>query len=926
MPDLNSTGATLAGQGLAWLDDDTIIGQRYFDDAWRVCTRAVSSVIWLSVSGRGCHMIAARAGHWLAFLDKFGVFGPDGLLWPSAALVGDIQSGRGVAAEDGTLGIVVDYQSGTGLQLAASDGSSVVYPWASLSPSVCVVNRLQALWWDWNTNQVQTCGDLPRPQIIPGAFGWPHALWLAGEWWIAYHSTDAFGAVLHPFNDATMGYRVAPVPAFYLTARALGPSAVKLAWGLDPAESRIGERIIDVATEPRVSLLPTYEPVHEIAPLPRPLWLGDFKAVGRDGDHADEALGAANLLCAFKYGDCDPSTVPTPDEICRKAAADARAHGAALAIGYPRDEILNLREDWDVVAAIWVSNEATGSDAQDGASVERQAASARATMLEAGLPLRPIVWYIDGEIAAPLRLPNGVQWMAVRGYLGPTSPATGAEAVRQLSALLERQLAIIPVDVPIVLICQSYDRNGAWTNINALMDMQPVYAEVARRDPRVIGIWRFAFARRGGVLTYPQLREWHRVIWRANSGRPVLETAPVPAPTPLPVPSPPVEVFVKPTYQQFLYDWPSAVTAEYQRVNGRDPALSDVMHGLWGILYEGQPVPGEPSPSPPSPSPSSRIGASYYTSLTDPRCDPVEFATRLQDAGCSFTRVWLIDAWAVGVNGIGQYEGFVPWEHEAGIFDLERVSGAYLDRLYFYVQVMNARGITPQLSGLELYSWSDRKQGMLWVPDANLGPFRRNRQGLRYADDSAFTNIATGGMHQFLEQFYASVVEMLEGLRFTVETGNEMPEKPLHYRLRDAWRRVGYVGPISVNRQDDTPGQYANMKIGQEFEDIAYHGKKTWAYLDEDFPREPTFRTFRQFYASGPDFSRITLSSDGARKSTNVEDAYDYAGLRDVARDSMARGGQYEHQLALKLRGFTHGRIDLNDIQYDLPLLKGLQR
>lgn len=686
----------------------------------------------------------------------------------------------------------------------------------------------------------------------------------------------------------------------------------------------------DLHALPVVERWPPAKPVTEPPRLPRPLWLGDYKAVGRDGDFATEALEAANLLCVLQSGDCDPDAVPTPAAICLRAAQTCRAAGARMAIGWQSDAILTLREDWDVVACIIVSPEATGSHPQDLRVVEQQAASAGATMQGLGLPLRPILCYIDATITAPFRMPTGVSWMAVRGYLGPTSPASGVDAVRQLSVLLDQQLAVLPVDVPVILIAQSYDRNGVWLNINALMDMQPVYAEHARRDPRIVGIFRFAYARAGGIRTYPQLREWHRAMWRANPGRP----APVPTPTPLPVPSPPpVEVCVTPTYQQFLYDWPSALTTEYQRVNGRDPALSDVMHGLWGILYEGQPVPKEPSPLPPSPSPlppspspPSRIGASYYTSLTDPRCDPVAFATRLQDAGCSFTRVWLIDAWAVGVNGIGQYEGFVPWERDAGIFDLERVSGAYLDRLSLYVDAMNAHGITPQLSGLELYSWSDRKAGMLWVPDANLGPFRRNRQGLRYADDSAFTNIATGGRHQFLEQCYTAVVKMLDGLRFLVEIGNELPEKPLHYRLRDAWRRAGYVGPISVNRQDDTPGQYVNMKIGQEFEDIAYHGKKTWAYLDEDFPREPTFRTFRQFYASGPDFSRITLSSDGARKTTNVEDAYDYAGLRDVARDSMARGGQYEHQLALKLRGFTHGRIDLDDIQYDLPLLKSLQR
>ena len=349
---------------------------------------------------------------------------------------------------------------------------------------------------------------------------------------------------------------------------------------------------------------------------------------------------------------------------------------------------------------------------------------------------------------------------------------------------------------------------------------------------------------------------------------------------------------------------------------------------VWASGVDANPDPLPPAPSP-SPSPEARpnVGASFYTSLTDPRCDPAEFATRLQDAGCSFTRVWLIDAWAVGVNGIGQYEGFVPWERDAGIFDLERVSGAYLDRLSLYVDAMNAHGITPQLSGLELYSWSDRKAGMLWVPDANLGPFRRNRQGLRYADDSAFTNIATGGRHQFLEQCYTAVVKMLEGLRFTVETGNEMPEKPLHYRLRDAWRRAGYVGPISVNRQDDTPGGYVNMRIGTDYDLIAFHGRRSLAYLDERFENEPVYSTFRDFWGSGNlDPARVTISSDGCRKSTNVEDAYDYGPLGEVFRDAIARGFRIEHQGCWKLRGFTHGRIDLDDISFDLPMLRSLQK
>jgi hypothetical protein len=278
-----------------------------------------------------------------------------------------------------------------------------------------------------------------------------------------------------------------------------------------------------------------------------------------------------------------------------------------------------------------------------------------------------------------------------------------------------------------------------------------------------------------------------------------------------------------------------------------------------------------------------------------------------------------MDAWAIGQHGTGQYFGYVPWEEVGdGRFDLWNVNAAYLGRLRLYVETMNAVGVLPQLCGWELYSWSNRKQGMLWVPDANLGPFRKNRQGVYYADDTAFTRIAQpSGEDAFLGHFYQKIVQTLDGTVYTVELGNEMPEKALHGRLKDAWRTAGYLGSLSVNRQDDTPGQYSNMKIGQPggYQRIAFHGKKDLSYLDELYADEPAYKTFRDFYASGPDASRIILSSDGCRKSTNVEDAYDYDALAAVFHDGRARGFGLEHQSCMKLRGFSENRLNLNDLE-----------
>ena len=231
------------------------------------------------------------------------------------------------------------------------------------------------------------------------------------------------------------------------------------------------------------------------------------------------------------------------------------------------------------------------------------------------------------------------------------------------------------------------------------------------------------------------------------------------------------------------------------------------------------PVPGPVPPAGPVTETWPRRGLSYYTSLTDPRLDLPGFTARLRDAGADYTRVWLLDAWAVGQHGTGQYFGFVPWEEAAdGGFDLWAVNPTYLEHLRLYVETMNAVGVLPQLSGLELYSWSTRKAGMLWVPDASVGPFRHNRQGISYADDTAFDRIAQpSGEDAFLGAFYRRVVETLAGTVYTVELANEMPEKPLHARLRQAWRAAGYRGcaqrqppgghPGAVHQHADRPAR-----------------------------------------------------------------------------------------------------------------------
>jgi len=318
------------------------------------------------------------------------------------------------------------------------------------------------------------------------------------------------------------------------------------------------------------------------------------------------------------------------------------------------------------------------------------------------------------------------------------------------------------------------------------------------------------------------------------------------------------------------------------------------------------------------------VGASDYQSLGDPRVDPPAFASALAGLGVTFTRVWLIDAWATGTGEPGSYDGVLPaTRHADGRWDLFAWNAAYFERLREYARAMNARGITPIFTLLELYSWSETKQPLLWVPDQDQGLFRANVNGVRWGPPDEPTLAALPD--RWLQAFSCRVITTLDGTRFAIELGNEMRDEAMHDRLVSHLRTTcGYAGEVLVNRDRSHPGLFAAMSIGGRYDRLSIHAAPSIAYLDERHPGGDRFATFRALFDSGIDMARIVVSSDGSRASTDVARAYDYDSLRGVALDILRRGGSYEHQLAIKLRRFTEGRYDLGDLRYDAAFLREL--
>lgn len=296
-----------------------------------------------------------------------------------------------------------------------------------------------------------------------------------------------------------------------------------------------------------------------------------------------------------------------------------------------------------------------------------------------------------------------------------------------------------------------------------------------------------------------------------------------------------------------------------------------------------------------------RHGMSIAGLLVSSAANIPETVRIFQDCGVQSTRINLLSA-------LWPQTDTLPFSRRTdGQWDLTAWNPVYFDRLVEIRDRMNVAGIAVQWTNYELYSWSDRKPG----PQQVGTPWRHNVNGVYWPpDDSTFQLLPDS----WSAEWFAKVQPYL-GLDVNVfEIGNEFAEKALHERVEALFPEDDQ---IQVNRNEDTPGQYANMKIGRNYDFIAFHGRKLKQVADLDlvYPREPDYKTFNEFFENCPhDPKRIIFSSDGARQSgaagLNPETAYDWAALREFFREvKFKRGCNIEHQSCAKLGAFPNHHL-----------------
>lgn len=331
--------------------------------------------------------------------------------------------------------------------------------------------------------------------------------------------------------------------------------------------------------------------------------------------------------------------------------------------------------------------------------------------------------------------------------------------------------------------------------------------------------------------------------------------------------------------------------------------MAEVASAYWWL---GEP--GGVTPQPPNEDLLRwpRDGMSIAGLIVNSAANIPETVARFVDAGVALTRVNLLSALWPGVD-------VLPYRRRAdGLWDLYDWNSQYFDRLFEVRERMNQAGIVVIWTHYELYSWSSRKAG----PQQIDTPWRHNINGVFWPpDDSTVTTLLPD---PWSKDWFTKVVPLLGMPANGFEIGNEFPEKALHARTASFVRMRQPDAQICVNRNEDTPGQYLNMKIGQGvFDRISFHGRKLKSIrpqpgrpqgdLDLIYSDEPTYKTFNQFFAKCPhDAKRIVFSSDGARTSDDPVNTYTWDELKDFFRDVRRRGCSIEHQSRAKMTPFPN--------------------
>lgn len=260
-------------------------------------------------------------------------------------------------------------------------------------------------------------------------------------------------------------------------------------------------------------------------PLPAPGHSFDFGYYftdGRYGDFEAEVQRYTNLYYAWAWRNY-PTDMPWGaafSESLRRAGEAGRHIHLNLQDPMYFDEALDRAKPvWDKVTRVELADEPPW----DRAETERQLTSARQKLSARGLATRPlgIVYTRNQVLNEDALFAAGLDWVGIEAYIDPPGSATSKDNVDNLVNYVNSAKTRIPKEKKLVLIMMAYDRNGAWKDLQTLIDLQEPTYKLAADDERVLAITMFSYGRSGGTQEHPELKLAHRRMGERILGRAV---------------------------------------------------------------------------------------------------------------------------------------------------------------------------------------------------------------------------------------------------------------------------------------------------------------------------------------------------------------------------------------------------------------------
>jgi hypothetical protein len=263
---------------------------------------------------------------------------------------------------------------------------------------------------------------------------------------------------------------------------------------------------------------------------------GYYYQDGRYGDFSQEVYPYTNLGLASPtsydsaatWGNPNPALDIRP--LFTKTLAEAHAAGKSVFL-MPGPEA-----DWDktldVATPFWKDIKYCQLYHED-TTTDRATAEATTARFLANVSARGLAKPLITALESPgPETASNTDVVEIEAYIPQPFNQDDPANVGRLTSIIDARKATVQSGKRIGIVMMAYDRNGLWTNISTLTQLQfPAYLESAA-DARVIALTMFSYARPGGTRDHPMLKYVHQLMASAMFGFPVPTPPPGAAPPP----------------------------------------------------------------------------------------------------------------------------------------------------------------------------------------------------------------------------------------------------------------------------------------------------------------------------------------------------------------------------------------------------------